>query len=73
MSEKMKNTKLNVTQYQTALLKMYSSANFERTLWMRTVDEDLNYSSFIFNEKYITTIAEYHKKKQERRRRTKQR
>ena len=63
MSEQMKNAKFNVTQYQTALLKTYPSANFEKTLWMRTVDEDVNYSSLIFNEKYNTTVAEYHKKK----------
>ena len=63
MSEQMKNEKFNVTQYQTVLLKMYPSANFEKTLWMRTADEDVNHSSLIFNEKYNTTVAEYHKKK----------
>ena len=64
----MRNTKFNVTQYQNALLKMYPSAKFEDSLEMRTVDEDANFSSFIFNDKYNITEAVYNKKKADKKR-----
>ena len=63
LSEQMRKSNFNVTQYEKSLLKMYPTALFKNALAMRTVDEDDSFKSFIFNEKYNTTEAEYNKKK----------